>query len=427
VYQGASLKLVSIVLALSMAPCSPCFGRACRRVSYPKVLQTDDRAALTYFLSRTPEEQIRLWEHHWDPTRSHIGSILIDEILVARGPEVVPYLAQVVRGRKGYYQVHALKLLCDMDRFVSQKDLPLPGIGQPYPGGGLIEPLDHGLLNHFMAVDGRRIGDIGYAAVKWAAEQTENKELRFQAREYSGMMEQDLRALPVIDQIESFKTAVTKAKWLSGRDMDSLDLGLLLRKILIAEAPDSIPSLVALLDGKSNRYVRDAALTTLEAVDACRMRLRATPVGLTAIEAMHRALNAGNLAAHSTARTRESTWNWVRGRVFDDDFIGDWTVVAQAFATFYGVLLPMRKDGNRGYSPEANPVMHQFLGYLTRVDPFFPSWEYTQDRGPSDQATNPLFRRKIDRYYEAWKRFQSSASLTLEGHREGTEAFIRFK
>src|SRR5207248_834460 len=118
---------------------------------------------LAEFLQLPPSERISYWKEH-----EEIGVIRpLHDALVVSGKDTVPFLISLARGNSKHWRIEAVKLLCDMDRYVSSMDTPLAEAG----GTVAVSPLhEEGYVNPFIRVDGRRIGADGYAVVKWAAE-----------------------------------------------------------------------------------------------------------------------------------------------------------------------------------------------------------------------------------------------------------------
>lgn len=369
----------------------------------------EEEEFVTNFLSLPPEERVKLWKEGKDITGRGLIPRRMDDALIARGVDAVHYLAEVVRKGDSYHRAYALKILCDMDRFVPLQELPVPEVGDSI----YVKALKlGGRLNPFMAVDGRRIGIEGYGVVKWAAEQIKEKDLRFHARQYSGLLERDLRQLSLDEQIKQWKEAVIKSKGVLGVDIDAYNLSYLLKAILIEKAPESIPPLIGILENDSNGYVREEALTVIAVIDTFHMRLRATEVGEKAIETIHRAVERGGLKpVHTTREELESLWKQVSAEVFNDEVAihngSHWSVIAMALEKFYGVHATKRYNSTPEIVLiEAIPEMRRFVTYLTKVDPFFPSWEYTF-LGGSEEVMHPRFKQKVARYYEQWKKFKA--------------------
>jgi hypothetical protein len=364
---------------------------------------------LADFVRLAPKERVEIWRREQDPTGRGLMFRAMDDALVARGVDAVPYLDAVVRSGDRYQSAHAIKVLCDMDRYVPVEQLPLPiGVSTRVETTS-----DKGLLNLFMIVDGRRIGKEGLDTVMWAANQTGRADLRFHAQQYSGLLEQNLRNQPLPEQLKIWRGAVVKSKGILGADMDSLNTYTLLRGILIEEAPESIPPLIDILGNDHDGFVREEALTVLYMMDACRMRLRGTETGRRAIQAIQAALQKGGLKpVHTTAESRAELWKWLTDRFYNDAVetrFSGWTVIAVALERFYGVPLTNRFQTPLYEGVEAKPIVREFASYLTRVDPYYPSWEYTFVGDPPYQVFNPGFRRKIERYHEQWLRFEASA------------------
>jgi hypothetical protein len=360
---------------------------------------------LANYVSLPPQERVRLWRKGRDVTGRGLIQAAIDNALIAVGVDAAPYLAEIVRNGDSYHRAYALKILCDMDRFVPLEKLPVPQIGRSTNPHARAHGLE-GKLNRFMIVDGRRIGREGYEAVRWAAEQTKDKDLRFHARQYSGLLEQDLRRLTFNEQIKQWRDAVAKSKGVLGADIDSYNLSYLLKAILIERAPESIPTLIEILERDSNEYVREEALTALALIDTFRMRLRATETGKKAIEAIHMAAGRGGLKpVHTTQAERESLWKQISAQVFNDEvdiFMWDWAV---ALKQLYGV--PLALDDSEVFLSRTLPELRRFVSFLTKVDPYYPSWEFTFVGDLSDTMLHPLFKAKMARYYEQWKRFKA--------------------
>jgi hypothetical protein len=360
------------------------------------------------FLSLPPRARVKLWREGKDVTGRGLIPRRIEDALIARGMDAAPYLAEVVRKGDSYSRVYALKILCDMDRFVPVEEMAMP----EFEGRVYVESLNiAGRLNPFMIVDGRRIGREGYEVVRWAAEQTKNKDLRFHARQYSGLLEQDLRNLSLDEQIKQWRDAVVKSKGLLGRDMDAYNLSHILKGVLVTRAPESIPLLTAILDGDPNGFVREEALSVIASIDMFRMRLRGTAIGREAIEAVRRALEKGGLKpVNITRQERDDHWKWFSTLVFDDEvpFLGasEWIGISIAFEVLYGVKVTRRYNTTPKIQViNVIPEMRQFVTYLTQVDPFFPSWEYAYFG--NDEVMHPHYKQKIARYYELWKRFKT--------------------
>lgn len=366
------------------------------------------RAFLEDFLRLSPPERLRLWNK-----RVELGSVHaeMERLLIVRGLDTVPYLAKIVRSAKSEEtQLNALKLLCDMDRFVPAEQLVLPELG-----GSIFreEIFTRGLFDKFMIVDGRRVGPQGIAAVRWASEQTEKRDLRFHAREYSGLLDQELQQLTLDEQFSRWRAAVIKTKGILAVDPDTHTLMLLLERRLIERAPASIVLLANTLEHDSDGYVCEEAIHSLQLIDQYRVRLRAIDGGRAAVAAIRRALDGGRLKPIYAKRTeRENYWRKISAQVFDDDLPldnqSDWALYALALERFYGV------HATNQYCTvpdvrivEARQDFRPFLTFLTTSDPYFPSWEYTDVGWGWDEVLHPRFKQKVARIYEEWREFNS--------------------
>jgi len=346
----------------------------------------------------SPQERVKLWLDAGGPDGS-VDSVEMENELVVHGLDTVPYLALIVRQGKGYQRLGALRLLCKMDRFVPAERLPEGVPAQELFGGS--QPV--GILDSLMVVDGRRIGKEGIEVVRWAAEQTRHDDLRFHAREYSGLLEQDLRNLSFEDQVKQWRTSAAKCKDDPGMN-DDCTLNDLLGHILIEKVPEALPPLIEMLERDSNSYVREQAMQLLVWMDRTSVRLRGTETGRRAIEAIRRALQRCNQKpAYDDRESCDDYWKSVSARVFDDRgaMSIDWMDLLEKI---YGLRLKDKEI--QTLSTEGR----QFVAYLTKVDPYFPGWEFPHHAW--GYMMHPRFKMKWARYYEQWKRFKASQNNT---------------
>jgi hypothetical protein len=214
--QGLALAITQIGSAVKARP-KDLFQNA------PEHHQEED--FLRSYLALPPGQRIKLWRRPQGIASRGLAQHGMNDALIACGMDTVPYLADLVRGGGVIDRIHALELLCDMDRFVPVPELPLPEVG----GTIYVKALRlDGRLNPFMGVDGRRIGNVGFAVVQWAAEQTRDKDLRFHARKSSGLLDEDLRRLSLDEQMRQWRGAMAKARGVLGMvgNPDAYSLGL---------------------------------------------------------------------------------------------------------------------------------------------------------------------------------------------------------
>jgi hypothetical protein len=258
-----------------------------------------------------------------------------------------------------------------------------------------------------MVVDGRRVGKEGIEAVRWAAEQIKHDDLRFHAREYSGLLDQDLRQLSTDEQLKQWRKAIAKCGDDPGMN-DDCTLAHHIENILLEKAPEVISTLVNMLEHDSNRRMRSEAFGLLGRIDSTSMRLRGTEVGRRAIEAMRRALVRCDLSNFDERDACQKESERMSAELFDDRLEGyryDWL---RGLEAMYGLRLTEASGPVRVRTSEAR----QFVDYLTRIDPYFPSWEFTYRGNWVDYALHPRFKAKWERYYEHWKRFKASQGDT---------------
>jgi hypothetical protein len=364
------------------------------------VREKEEKDFLATYPQLPPQERVRTW-------LVKSGGLLgyateLENELIVNGLDTVPFLAEIVYKGKGDFRLAALNLLCRMDRFVPVENLPK---GVPESGWIRLSGKNSstGRLDQFMVVDGRRIGKAGVEAIKWAAEQTQHDDLRFHAREYSGLMERDLRRLSLDEQVGQWRKASAKCKDAIGMN-DDCTVASKLGNTLSEKPDEAIPLLIEILEHDANPYVREDALGVLVRIDSTSMRLRGTTAGRNAIEATRRALSRCNLKPSFDEREScQQHWAMLSAEFFDDrleNYMSDWL---QGLESLYGLRL--KEEGNQARTAEAQ----RFIAYLTGVDPYFPSWEFTTHGDWADSALHPRFQAKWERYYEQWKRFKAES------------------
>lgn len=360
---------------------------------------------ITCFARQSPAERIKLWQQG---TNSITANTEMEELLIGQGTDTALLLARFVQDKEFKRRLHALKLLCDMDRFVSTEQLP--------------SPLDvfqnkqvNGMLNAFMLVDGRRIGSEAFGIVKWAAEQNEDADLRFYARKYSGLLDKDLVNLSLPEALKQWREAVIECQGREGSGSRASSMMYHLEKILIARAPESLPALTDMLEHDSNSYTREQAIGVIEAIDNRRVRLRGIEQGRRAIEAVRLAIARGELKP-TYVKKQWRTYLWEN---LEAQFMRDyWFVhdeqnqgISQAWDFYANSLDEIFKTGTTIFpvkQPDMRPTIRQFVTYLTELDPYYPSWEYIDFGPPWDGLCHPRFQQKMMRYDEAWKRFTAA-------------------
>jgi hypothetical protein len=369
------------------------------------------------FLRLEPAEQVRSWRE------GKPYADIMEDVLIAQGVDAVRYVVRIIRDPKQpiFHRWRAMKLLCDMDRFVPDHNLPIPEAG-----GEIYVLMAHlsGVVNRNVPVDGRRIGTEGYQALQWAAEQTSDKELRFHARDLLGLLAEELQPLPLQEKIKRWANAIIKNRGNGGGIVapDQYIVGATLSKQLICSAPESIPLFSNLLKESSSGYVRQATIDLLEDIDEFKVRLRGIPEGQEAIKAVEEAIKKGNLGPIYARRSeRDGLWNEFSGKVLNDDgaFQGiplsmSFYLVPLAFDHFYGDKNVLTlSPGPQLYFPAD---WLKFVRFLTKTDPYFPSWEYCHVGRPDfDQVLEPRFRARIERLREQWIRFRASEPVGRVG------------
>lgn len=368
---------------------------------------SSERRAVSRFLecyARLPPQERVKW---WMSGTKHVPYQYMGEILVGHGVDTALLLADLVRDRKSPARFYALKLLCDMDSFVPVEKLPLArDIYQTEQVAGI--------NNAFMVVDGRRIGAAAYAVVKWATEQTEDDELRFYARDYSGLLAQEYAKLTLPEVVRQWREAVVKCQGREGLGLQDCSMEYYLGEPLIVRAPASLPALTEMIEHDPNGYVREMAIILVRNIDNKAVRLRRIEEGRAAIAAVYRSLEKGGL---KPAYTKKEWRKWLKEELtaqFERDYwavhdelhggvSNEWEFYANALHTLFGTATQLPAYGTR---PEVWAEFRRFITYLTNVDPYFPSWVYAHPGMAWEGLCHPQFRAKLTRYYEAWQRFK---------------------
>jgi hypothetical protein len=380
--------------------------------------QQENAEYLNKFRRLPPEERVRIWkESHNYKYRKEISfrtSDKIQNLLVTEGTDTVPFLARILRDRHEpfLYRFSVITILADMDRYVPPENVPkgahtLSATAGPDPD-----------TNPFLEITGRRIGAEGREALLWTANQADDKWLQFFARNQLGLVEQELRALPLDEQIRRWRNGVCRHV---GGDPESVRTEIL-REIIVERMPDSLSSLVDALEHDQSSCVRNDVLPLLIRTDLFRMRLRKTEPGRMAIEAVHQALIHGRIKPQCAAcQTKDETWTTLTNQFYKDDFGVNLTTpgayYAQMLHALYGEdTVSVVNVGDIIRQEWPKPEFGAFITFLTDKDPFFPSREFNNQGRMYLEAYHPRFQAKMARIEDAWKQF--NAARLADSHKQ---------
>jgi hypothetical protein len=382
----------------------------------------EPRNPLVEFLRLPPAERVLEWKRDLTPGVGIFDREWSQQTagLIAYGTDAIAELTAIVRQDKPLYQIEAVKVLCEMDRYVPVADTVLTG------ADGTIRSDVFGIEGYadpFRKVDGRRIGKQAYEAVMWAAEQRENIDLRTIARHYTGILREEIDALPLLQKVEMWKKEAikTKAGFDSGRPEHYYLFHELSASLIEKEGSSAIAPMTEILNTDKNGFVRSAAVHLLQNIDLCAVRLRRMPEGKQAVEALKTAFERGNLKpVYRRKDLREGGWQALSNQISMDEWLPDRNsflfVIAMAFERLYRERVIVR--GAFGNIPHegASAELKNFVTYLTEADPSFPSWEYSYcGFFPRIQVLHPAFKTKMARYYEEWKKFEATSHVS-ENH-----------
>ncbi len=358
------------------------------------------------------EERFRIWRHSKNDcctgyygytTLGYEASREMEFTFIVEGINAAPLFAEYVRESKrpsplswGSHPAtgrDALNVLGDMDRFVPQEQFLLPAVRA---GIAVIGSGTGGQINPVAPVDGHRIGKQAYEAIRWAGEQTEHKELQFEARVLTGQLKLELENLPMEEQLRRWQESARRSN-----DVRVVGTGRILKTILSERMLDTIPGLLKAFERGGSQMERWNAIDLFSEADGCRLRLRGTEAGRRAIE---------TIRAYLT-KERGVTLQRMMGRFLRDEdseppYFSRWGLYAYALEFIYG------DDTAKNFDPKqigaSKPEFRQFITYLTEKDPYFPSWEYVACGGQvEDEVFQPRFKAKMERYHQAWLQFQA--------------------
>jgi hypothetical protein len=377
------------------------------------------------FLKLPSNERVDLWLR--DTKRSYLTEGNIRDVMIIHCLDTIPDLMDIVRNRKGEDRLLALHLLVDMERFVPLKDLPLKIEFGKIRDWSAENSKDMGrkggILSLRTPIDGKRIGSQAKDLIYWAANLSEDQDLRFHGRDQSGLLYEDLKSLRLDELIERWKTAISKLGKRRGYFYYSDETVLIenIERILMENVNAVVPAMARILAEDRNAYIRDSAFFFLYQADIYGMRLRRSLAGQRAIGVMRQAMQAKMLRPENcTQNARYSIWQGFVGQAFGDKtMLGDATflsVIAMAFEQYYGENATLLFDSQIPAKANAlNPEMKRFVTHLTLVDPSFPSWEFTLTGMSGYEAIlHPRFKQKIERYHECWKNFKANHFVISE-------------
>jgi hypothetical protein len=375
------------------------------------------RSFLADFLELPPRERVAEWgKGARSGAFSYVGPWRQKtDGLIAFGTDAVSELSQIVRRDKTFYQIQALEVLCDMDRYVPASETPIPTA----EGTVRSEALNiDGHVNRFVKVDGRRIGREGYETVQWAMAQSSNRDLSGFARHCSGESREEIDKLPLDQKLEEWKreAKITSAGNSFRRPLNYYRFFQLSMSLTENDGSAAIEPFTDIVNRDRNGWLREAAIEMLRGIDLYAVRLRNTASGKKAIESVRLAFERGGLKpGYATRRARAGGWEEFSDQVLNDNWLQNRNsplfIVALAFEHFYQQPVVVRSSFGDIPQERACAELVKFVTHLTAVDPTFPSWEYSYSGFYSvTQVLHPSFKKKMARYHDEWKKFKGGKS-----------------
>lgn len=382
-----------------------------------EALRAENLAFLVKFRSLPPQERVELWkESNEYKYRRAVVSRVSEEIhalLIAEGADAAPYLAAIVRNKHEiyFYRFWAMSILFDMDRYIPEDSLPrgayLVLFVKQLNVGGTVDP--------FLSITGKRIGTEGLAALEWAANEADDKELKFFARLKMGLVEQELNALPLDDLFRRWRDGVRKCTGAGGRPEDFVTTEI--NNQVIERMPESLAPIIEILNNDRDECVQRNSVAVLKETDLFKVRLRGLGLGRQAIEAVQQAFVQHRIKREcDKCESPEEIWAKLSAQFYKDDFgfcpDCPGSYYAEMLHTLYGentITIDYAGDIKREW---AIPGFNAFITFLTNKDPLFPSWEYTHLGWDSTEAFHPGYLAKMSRIEEAWKQFQAERHVS---------------
>src|ERR1700687_3594805 len=220
-------------------------GQSTRVVSR---IESENNEFMDRYVSLPPQERVEIWSHA-DANTKYLQSTVewrmqseMEYALIVGGVDAVHYLSKVLLAGNTGSRIRILKILCDMDRFVPDEEIPLE-VARDFIYVGALR--QGGRVDPFIPVDGHRIGKEGLGAVLSASHQTENKLVQFYARLFTGQVRKELENLSPEEQILRWREAVVKSE-IVVRESDFPESSAtyrFLEVILMERMPESIPQL----------------------------------------------------------------------------------------------------------------------------------------------------------------------------------------
>jgi hypothetical protein len=324
-----------------------------------------------------------------------------EEILVGSRDSTInsPLAAEARYEARGTAR-EAIFILCERARFVRSHEFPVHVSLDGYVTG-----IEGGLISPFLP-DLDKVGKEGTEAVREALDSS-NAHLRTTANIYCGGLERQLASMPVDQLAAKWRAALGKLPNPIFADSDSSETGEFVRVLKHALAERGLESATAislLLDKETRPWARESEIEMIDFLDGSAVRLRGSQQGKDVIQIVKRTLANKQLKLYRTRKAREGYWKSLQDTFFKDDYTSGgtardhWaTLIGLAFDQYYGEHVLVSEGGHRPSFTRAN----EFVTYLTKIDPTFPSWEFASTLSEEDMF-HPRFAAKMARYHAIW-------------------------
>jgi hypothetical protein len=324
-----------------------------------------------------------------------------EEILVASADPVVDssLAAEARRGDSGAAR-EAVFMICERARFVRAAEFPVK-----ISLDGFVTGIRGGLINPFFP-DFNKVGKEAEDAVK-AALESPDASLRTTANIYCGGLALELARVPANEIAARWRTKLGKLADPMFADSDSSETGELVRVLkqaLAAKGLEGATAVSSLLEKENKPWAREREIEMIEFLDGAAVRLRGSQQGRDILHVVAKTVARKELKLNKTREAREEYWRSLQDIFLQDNYnyVGDsrdhWArFIALAFDQFYGEHVSVSIRGARPSFTRA----HEFVSYLTDIDPTFPSWEFPSTLSERDMF-HPNFAAKIARYHAIW-------------------------
>lgn len=332
----------------------------------------------------------------------------LGHLLLATGTDAVHALVQAIRHGSSWDAVHALRTLCDMDRYVPASAASLPDFAIRIKVPSLQIA---GRINTAVNVDGRRIGPEGLSVLQWASHESSDKMLRTTAQICTGEMHDRLAAMSFSDLLPLWEKLIKSCFHLEPCASDSADRAALgvLDQVLSERAPESLDALAEVLKTTSHGWVILSAAEVLGTVDITRFRVAQNESGKRLIAAVSAKLDPGNPARLFPQGLLQAGFTQEHELQVRHEQQASLNSLLSLAPRYIPSIVAFLAYAHLQHAPnpvwERDPQIRAFVLYLSASHPDFLSWEYVA-ASVDEEILNSRFQLKMRRFMQEWEKFK---------------------